>query len=262
MEVKEVLQVVTVQVNLIWEDISANIKNISTHIESLPKGIDLIVLPEMFTTGFSMQPHLFAESMDGLAVNALKNWSEKTSAAICGSFMYNENGKYYNRFIWFEPNGKCIWYDKAHLFRMGEEQLHYTAGTQRVIINYKGWKIAPFICYDLRFPVWIRKTQSFDYDLLIFVANWPHKRVKHWDLLAYARAIENQSYLIAVNRIGEDANGMQHSGHSKVVDPMGDLLYLGEELEECKVSSINYDYLSQYRNSFPVGLDADKFELS
>jgi omega-amidase len=262
MEIKEILQIATVQVNLVWEDISANIKHISKQIESIPKGVDIIVLPEMFSTGFSMQPNLFAETMDGLAVKALKNWAQTSSAAICGSFMYSENGKYFNRFIWFEPNGNCIWYDKAHLFRMGEEQLHYTAGNQRVVIDYKGWKIAPFVCYDLRFPVWIRKTQNFNYDLLIFVANWPDKRVKHWDQLACARAIENQSYLVAVNRVGIDGNGIDHSGHSKVIDPLGELLYIGEQGEECKVISIDYVHLAQYRNSFPVGLDADKFELS
>jgi predicted amidohydrolase len=262
MNKKNELSIALIQTSLVWEDYTANIQHIHEQIISLPKEIDLIVLPEMFTTGFTMRPEIFEDTIENDTHEHLLKWAQLTGAAICGSHLVKFNSHYFNRFVWVEPNGNKYFYDKAHLFRMGEEQLHYQKGNKRLIVHYKGWKIAPFICYDLRFPVWIRKTKEFDYDLLLFVANWPEKRIAHWKALTLARAIENQAYVIAVNRVGKDGNDIYHSGDTCLISPLGEVLYAVEHEAANKILSISYDTLEKYKESFPVGLDADKFEIS
>jgi predicted amidohydrolase len=230
-------------------------------LQNNPPETDIVILPEMFTTGFSMQVELFAETMDGKAFTWMKQLANKSKSAICGSFMAKENGFYFNRFLWIEPDGKFYTYDKAHLFRMGEEQKHFTKGNSQLLINYKGWKIAPFVCYDLRFPVWIRRRKDFNYDLLIFVANWPERRKMHWITLSKARAIENQSYLLAVNRVGEDGNSIYHSGDSMAVEPDGNVYYIREHEKDVAIIEVDKSKLNNYREIFPAGLDADEFYL-
>ncbi|MBC7383605.1 MAG: amidohydrolase [Bacteroidia bacterium] len=257
-----VLKVTLVQQNLIWENIEANLNNFSTLINSLKEETHVIILPEMFSTGFTMKPELYAQTMEGSAVAHLRQWAQITGAAVCGSLIIEDEGNYFNRFIWVEANGRLIQYNKAHLFRMGEEQLHYSKGSERIIINYRGWRITPFICYDLRFPVWCRRTNSFDYDLLIVVANWPEKRNLHWKVLPQARAIENQAFIITVNRTGEDGNLFFHAGDSCVFDPTGNLLFNAGKDEILKTIEINLEEVIQYRKSFPVGLDTDNFQIT
>ncbi|MFY8022384.1 MAG: amidohydrolase [Bacteroidia bacterium] len=224
------LKVCLLQQDLIWEDISANTFLFDQLIQSISSHPDIIILPEMFSTGFSMNPEKLALGMDQVLIGKMKEWAANKNAAVCGSMMIKENDLFFNRFIWVEPNGKCIYYDKKHLFRMGEENQHYTPGSERIIIHFRDWKIAPFICYDLRFPVWIRRTEAFNYDCLIFVANWPSRRTEHWKLLARARAVENQSYLVAVNRVGIDAYQVPYSGDSQVVSPLGEILFHQSEI--------------------------------
>ncbi|MDP1727909.1 MAG: amidohydrolase [Bacteroidota bacterium] len=256
------LSVTLFQQNLFWENIEANISKFAALINSSGLITDILVLPEMFSTGFSMQPEKFSQTMDGSAISAMKAWARACNAAVCGSLIISEKGKYYNRFVWVEPDGKLTYYDKGHLFRMGEEQLHYSKGNNRIIIDYKGWKIAPFICYDLRFPVWLRRSTAYNYDLILLVANWPEKRSLHWKTLTQARAIENQSYLVAVNRVGIDGNQVNHSGDSQVIKPTGDIIFTEAHNETVKTLKLNFDDLTQYRTNFPVGMDADIFELN
>ncbi len=261
MESKQELKVVLIQQDLQWEDKVANINLFDTCIKSLSAAADIIVLPEMFSTGFTMQAEVFAEEMSGRTIQKMQEWAKDSNAVICGSIIIKEDQKFFNRFIWVEPNGKIEKYDKAHLFRMGEEEQHYTRGSEQLLLNYKGWKIAPFVCYDLRFPVWLRRTEKFDFDLMIFVANWPERRSKHWDLLLQARAVENQSYVLAVNRIGNDGKQIYHSGNSAVIDPLGNIVFKLEHEAMVKEIVLSKASLDNYRESFPLGLDTDKFEI-
>lgn len=259
---KKELRITLIQQGIIWESSAANLEYLDSIIPELAGKTDIIVLPEMFNTGFSMRPHLFAEGANGIAQEKMQYWSTLTQAAICASIMVREGDAFYNRFFWFEPKPNTKTYDKAHLFRMGEEQLHYNKGNKQVIIEYANWKIAPFICYDLRFPVWNRRRPDFDYDLAIYVANWPQKRIAHWRALLLARAIENQSYVVAVNRIGEDASGILHNGASCVINMQGNVLYDANDEAVCHTISISKSELTNYREVFPVGLDADRFNLT
>ena len=261
MDSKNELRVSIIQDGIVWESCAANLQYLDQIIVNLIGKTDLIVLPEMFTTGFSMRPELFAEEINGIAQQKMQDWSSMTGAAICGSLMIKENNKFYNRFCWFEPKSNTQFYNKAHLFRMGEEQLHYEKGNSQVIIEYAGWKIAPFVCYDLRFPVWIRRKNSFNYDLLLFVANWPEKRISHWRSLLLARAIENQAVVVAVHRIGEDGNGIMHNGASCIISAAGDIIYDAKDQAICQTISLFKSDIDKYRESFPVGLDADSFEI-
>lgn len=216
------LKVTVLQINLVWENAIENRNAIEEKINSI-NNTDLIILPEMFTTGFSMTPKPLAEQMDGETLTWLKQLANKKQLAICGSLIIEENNCFYNRFIFVEPSGKIHIYNKRHLFTLAGEQFQYTAGKENTIINYKGWKIKPQVCYDLRFPVWSRNTE--EYDLLIYVANWPKQRITAWDSLLKARAIENMSYTIGVNRVGIDPNGNEYNGSSKVLDYMGEEIY-------------------------------------
>lgn len=255
------LKITLIQSILYWENIDANLKMFSNKIEVI-SDTDVIVLPEMFTTGFSMNSEKLAESMNGKTVKWMQLVANNKNAVVCGSTIIQENNRYYNRFIWMQPNGEFQTYDKKHLFRMAGEQNHFTTGTSKTIIKYKGWKICPLVCYDLRFPVWSRRVEneSEDYDVLLYVANWPAKRSHAWKSLLPARAIENQSYVIGVNRVGVDDNNLEYSGDSVVLNP------IGECLVECKENDTQTIILSgsvylNFRKELPFNKDADKFDL-
>jgi predicted amidohydrolase len=232
----------------------------------------------MFTTGFSMQPKLFAESMEGETVQWMKEVSSANKIILTGSLIIEEEGKYYNRLIWMLPNGEYGYYDKRHLFGFAEEDKHYTAGNKRLIASVKGWKINLQICYDLRFPVWARnritpieksigeEIHSADdirpeFDVLIYVANWPERRSHAWKTLLCARAIENQCYVIGVNRVGMDGNNISHSGNSLVIDPLGEVLYHMVDEEDIFTITLQKEWLNEVRNKFPFWKDADDFNF-
>jgi predicted amidohydrolase len=256
----QILRVSLVQTNLYWENKTANFN----HIQNLLHGCanpDLIVLPEMFTTGFSMNPQQFAHDEGKEVINKLTEWSKLHNSAVCGSAMVKQNAQYFNRF--FCVNQHLIaQYDKAHLFRMGQEQQHYTKGKLRTTFKLNDWIIAPFICYDLRFPVWIKRTPDFNYHVLVFVANWPERRKQHWITLLQARAIENQCFVIGVNRVGTDGNGIYHSGNSMCISATGEVLWHSEHHEMVHTVELNLTELLQYRKSFPVELDDDAFIIT
>ncbi|KOY51508.1 amidohydrolase [Polaribacter dokdonensis] len=227
---KNELHVVGIQADLVWENPSENLKYFEDKITDLPTTTDLVVLPEMFTTGFTMHPNNVAESMNGSSITWMKRLAQKFDFAIIGSLVIKEDNKFYNRLVFVHPSGKINTYNKRHSFTLAGEHKVYTSGKEILTIDYKGWKIRPLICYDLRFPVWARNTEN--YDLLIYMANWPITRIKAWDTLLKARAIENMSYTIGVNRTGSDANNYQYSGGSIIVD------FLGEELSSLAENKI------------------------
>ena len=252
------LRVTLIQSKLLWENIDANLSMFEEKISSI-ENTDVILLPEMFSTGFSMKPERFAEEMNGKTVPWMRAMAEKRNAAICGSVMIKADGKFFNRLIWFQPEGNFFTFNKRHLFRMGEENNHYTAGEKKLIVDYKGWKICPLVCYDLRFPVWSRNTEN--YDLLLYVANWPQRRNHAWKSLLVARAIENQSYVIGLNRVGDDGNKIQHSGDSSVVNAKGEILFQEADNEIIHTTELSKSELLDYRKEFPVLMDRDNFDL-
>ena len=259
----EDLRVAIIQTSLFWENKALNLSMFNDKIACINKPVDIIVLPEMFSTGFSMQSHKFAEKMDGPTVNWLKQKAKEKNTTITGSIIIEENGNYYNRLLWVTPEEKVLYYNKRHLFRMAGEQEHYSSGINRKVAELKGWKIALMVCYDLRFPVWSRRSAAFDYDAMIFVANWPQRRSHPWNILLAARAIENQSYVIGVNRIGEDGNGIMHSGDSAVYDFKGEKLsQLKPFVEKTEIVVLRKKDLFDFRNSFPAHLDADSFHIN
>ncbi len=246
-----------VQTQLFWEDIDANLLHLSNSLDSVDR-TDVVVLPEMFTTGFSMRPELFAKTSTEKGLPWMQHLSERLDAAVMGSLMYEKDGKYYNAMAFVSPRKAPQFYYKRHLFSPGEESRHYTAGKEKLVVEYQGWKICPQICYDLRFPVFSRNTEN--YDLLVYSANWPEKRNFAWQQLLRARAIENQCYVIACNRIGEDGNGVNHIGNSCIVNYMGEEIGFGQEQ---KIFRFNLDKtsLEEYRKQFPVLEDRDDFIL-
>ena len=255
------LNVFIIQSNVVWENISLNLTNFEQKIAEAPKNTDLIVLPEMFSTGFHPFPEKVSETMSGTAVIWMKNIAKNTNSAICGSLVIAENDKFYNRFVFITPDGLLYYYDKRHLFRMSNEFETFTPGTTSIIINYKGWRIKPLICYDLRFPVWSRNKN--DYDVLMYVANWPTSRQTQWHTLLLARAIENQAYVVAVNRIGTDGNNFEYAGDSLVIDPKGDVIQQFDlNTDKSGLATLNNELITKYRKTFPVHLDADKFEIT
>jgi omega-amidase len=251
------LKITVIQPNIIWENPQANLEKYSKWIESIEE-TDLIVLPEMFTTGFSMEPEKLKETMAGPSVNWMKTVAAKKNAVVLGSLIIKDENKTVNRALWVFPNGEIRKYDKRHLFTMGEENLHYHPGKEKLIVEYKGWKFCPLVCYDLRFPVWARNTE--DYDVLIYVANWPSPRHHVWKNLLISRAIENQSYCIGVNRIGIDGNGLKYSGDSVLVSPKGKGFFLGEG-EHVKTFELSYSELHKFREKFPLLNDRDSFDF-
>ena len=252
---KNELKIVGIQAALVWENPEQNIAFFEKKINTLEAGFDLIVLPEMFTTGFTMHPKKVAEKMNGFAVSWMQKIAKEKQAAICGSLVISAADKFYNRFIFVHPTGEIETYNKRHSFTLAGEDKVYTSGTEKIIIEYKGWRICPLICYDLRFPVWARNTEN--YDLLIYVANWPIARIKAWDTLLKARAIENMSYVIGVNRTGKDGNNYEYSGNSILLD------CLGEELSSLKNNEVgivtaNFVKSEQDRIRKKLGFLADK----
>lgn len=260
------LKISIIQTELIWENVSANLDLFDNLIEGIDAEPDVIVLPEMFSTGFSMNAEKLAESMEGETVKWMAHVAGRKRSVITGSLIIREEGRYYNRLIWMNPDGKHQFYNKKHLFSMGEENNHYCPGDEKLIVHYKGWKICPLICYDLRFPVWSRNRMQcdvFDYDILIYTANWPEKRSYAWEQLLIARAIENQAYVVGVNRIGKDGNDINHSGDSGVFDFMGNKLSsLGKFENKVETVGLFLQDLYQYRKSFPALSDADAFAFS
>lgn len=258
------LSITTIQTNLIWEDKAANLYALEQKINSIQDPTEIVVLPEMFSTGFSMQPSLFAETMEGETLNWMKKVSTQNKIILTGSIIIEEEGKYYNRLIWMLPNGEYGYYDKRHLFAFGQEDKFYNAGNKRLIAEVKGFKINLQVCYDLRFPVWARqqnKSGGMEYDVLIYIANWPEKRSHAWKTLLCARAIENQCYVVGVNRVGTDGNNIYHSGNSLVIDPLGQVLYHMPDDEDVNTVTISKDYLNEVREKFPFWKDGDGFSL-
>ncbi len=262
------LTITTIQSNLIWEDKLANLKMLEEKIANIKEKTEVVVLPEMFTTGFSMKPELFAEDMKGETIKWMKRISNEHGIVLTGSVIIEEEEKYYNRLIWMLPNGQFGYYDKRHLFALSEEEKHYSFGNKRLIASVKGWKINLQICYDLRFPVWARqapinKTEGAapEYDALIYIANWPECRSHAWKTLLCARAIENQCYAIGVNRVGNDGNNIYHSGNSLVIDPLGQELYHMADIEDVSTITLQKEGLEDIRTRFPFWKDADFFHI-
>jgi omega-amidase len=254
------LNVTIIQTDLTWHDVGKNCARFDGLIRSLKETTDLVLLPEMFSTGFTMEPAACAEEMDGLAVKRLMEWAREKNADVAGSVAIRDDGRYYNRLVWARPGGSVIACDKRHLFRMAGEERVYTAGGAKAIIELNGWKIRPFICYDLRFPVWSRN-KNLEYDIAVYVANWPEKRAAHWKGLLRARAIENQCYVIGVNRIGVDGNGISYCGDSAVIDYAGNTIFEKGNVECAATVGLSFGGLADYRRTFPAWKDADDFTL-
>lgn len=254
------LNISIVQSDLRWEEIDKNLDYHYSLIKNLKDKTDIVVLPEMFTTGFSLHAEQLAETMDGKSVEWIIQTSKKLSFVITGSIIIKESDNFYNRMIWAQPDGKLFYYDKRHLFRMGGEHKHYSFGNTKVIVNYKGWNIRLLVCYDLRFPVWSRNKQ--DYDIAIYIANWPITRADAWKTLLSARAMENQAYIVGVNRCGIDGMNLSYSGDSRIIGPDGKIISACDEYKEQVITtSISKGVLSTLQQSFPVHLDSDNFEI-
>jgi len=257
------LNIALIQTNPIWHDPQGNLDLFGSLIEPLPK-VDLIVLPEMFTTGFTMETKQMSEKPGGPTFEWMVKTSKETGAVIVGSYILNDHGKYFNHLVWARPNGQTGSYNKRHLFRMANEDQYFSSGYQKTVFEIKGWQILPLICYDLRFPVWSRNSHEGDelsYDLLLYVANWPQPRIEAWNALLKARAIENLCFTVGVNRIGNDNNGIRYNGHSGIYGPKGESVLFMEEKNMAGICTIESDYLKNYRSHFPAFLDADSFEI-
>ncbi len=248
-----------IQTSLIWENAAANRKHLQEKINSITEDVDLVVLPEMFTTGFSMHPENIAEKMDGETVQWMKSLASGGNFAICGSVIIQENKNYYNRFLFVFPSGEVMHYDKRHLFSLAGEDKVYTRGQERVIVDYRAFKICLLVCYDLRFPVFSRNTENFD--AVLYVANWPKPRIMAWDALLKARAIENMCYVVGVNRVGEDANGHEYTGHSQVFDFLGNPLVEVAEKETVLLAELQKGPMLEMRSKLSFLKDRDAFEI-
>jgi len=249
-----------IQTSLFWEDKGANLAMLAKKIMGIEEYTEIIVLPEMFSTGFSMQPEKFAETMDGPTVEWMRRISAEKKVILTGSLIIKEEENYYNRLIWILPNGELGYYDKRHLFAFAGEDQHYSAGNKRLIASVKGWKINLQICYDLRFPVWARQ-QGDEYDVLLYVANWPEKRSHAWKTLLTARAIENQCITMGVNRVGLDGNNIAHSGDSLIVGPLGEVLFHCAYEEAIFNITLQKEEITNARTQFPFWKDADFFHI-
>jgi predicted amidohydrolase len=254
------LTVTVVQADLHWHNIPANLEMFSTIIDGLESGSDLIVLPEMFTTGFTMDAETYAESMDGPSVTWLASTAARRNATVCGSIIVHHDDRFLNRFIFMNPDGNYVTYDKRHLFRLAGEHEHYSAGDELITFKLNDWRVRPMICYDLRFPVWSRNTDS--YDLLLYVANWPNRRHLAWETLLRGRAVENISYVVGVNRTGTDGNSLPYSGGSAIIDYTGATLIDLEDRRDTATVTLQLEPLRKFREKFPFHVDADKFNLA
>ena len=293
------ISVTIIQTDLKWEDKKANLRDLEEKILSIRENTELVVLPEMFSTGFSMNPEKLAEDMNGPTLAWMRDVAARKRIILTGSIIIKEEEDYFNRLIWMLPNGNYGFYDKRHRFAFAGEDEHYTAGRKRLLTSVKGWKILPLVCYDLRFPVWSRQTPvrhpdpadrdpadrdpadqdhqdhqdqtsaiqetagdpALEYDILLYVANWPARRSLAWKTLLRARAIENQSYVIGVNRVGDDGNNIHHSGDSMIIDPLGEILYERSEDQDVHTITLQEDNLTEVRRRFPFWRDADHFSI-
>jgi omega-amidase len=268
------LTITGIQSTLHWENKKANLQMFEGKIFSISQKTEIVVLPEMFSTGFSMQPKKFAETMEGETLQWMKQVAAKKKIILTGSLMIKDppqgDEAYYNRLVWVLPNGNVGHYDKRHLFAYADEDQHYTPGRKRLICSVNGWKINLLVCYDLRFPVWSRQSpppsgevrRGLEYDALIYVANWPEKRVHAWTTLLRARAIENQCYVIGVNRTGDDGNKIHYTGESMAIDPMGEILYHKKDEEDLFTVTLDRSVLEKTREKFPFWRDADNFYIT
>jgi omega-amidase len=260
------LTISIIQTNLHWENKAANLRMLEDKIKNREDATEIMVLPEMFTTGFSMNPSVFAETMEGETVAWMKRISAEEKIILTGSVIIKEDNKFYNRLVWMLPNGQYGQYDKRHLFGFAKEDEHYNAGSKRLIAQVKGWKINLQVCYDLRFPIWARQqpneNKEAEFDILIYVANWPERRSHAWKTLLCARAIENQCYVIGVNRVGDDGNNIYHSGNSMIIDPLGQVLYHKADEEDMFTLKLEKENLQEVRHKFPFLRDGDSFTIN
>jgi omega-amidase len=255
------MKIALVQFDIAWENRKVNLKKIESMLSDCPSGTDLVILPEMFNTGFSMNPAGLSEKPGSLTYKWMEEMAVRLNAAICGSYIVEQSGSYFNRWVFVSENKELVIYDKRHLFSPGGEDRLFTQGNARIVFQYRGLRILPTVCYDLRFPVWMRNRN--DYDLLINSSNWPAPRQDVWKTLLKARAIENQCYVAGVNRTGIDGAGIKYSGESAILGPKGEILSAGGEDTECIVfSEINEEELSDFREKFPVLNDADDFTIN
>ncbi len=254
------LHITLIQSDLVWEDKVANLQHFEQLIAEISGAKHIVVLPEMFNTGFSMAPEQFAETMEGPTVKWMTAMAVKHRCILTGSAMIEEEGRYYNRMLWVQPDGQIAHYDKRHLFAYGGEDAHYTPGDRRLIVSVNGWRINLLICYDLRFPVWARNKNA-DYDVLIYVANWPETRSLAWKTLLQARAIENMSYVVGVNRVGTDGKGLKYSGDSSVFGPLGEVLWQESGKTSIYTVTLDKEVLTDVRTRLPFLKDADNFIL-
>ncbi len=252
------LKVTLIQADLAWEDIDANLAAFEKRISDLSDETHLIVLPEMFTTGFSMNPMALAEDMQGRTVAWLREMARGKGAAVVGGAMIREGERYVNRLLWASPDGRLQWYDKRHLIGIAGEDRAYSPGWEKLIVSVRGWRICPFICYDLRFPIWLRNLERPPYDLALFIANWPAVRAYHWRTLLLARAIENQCFVVGVNRVGTDGNGHDYCGDSAVIDPLGNILFQKKDVPAVHTATLPHAIVEECRRTFPVLEDADR----
>lgn len=269
------LTISVIQTHLHWENKPANLQMLEEKIMSIAEKTELVVLPEMFSTGFSMRPEELAETMEGETVQWMKRIAAQKKVILTGSVIIKEESadgqvNYYNRLIWMLPNGQYGVYDKRHRFAYAGEDDHYTAGSKRLIASVKGWKINLLVCYDLRFPVWARQqtrnvstslSAGPEYDVLVYVANWPERRIQAWKTLLQARAIENQCYVVGANRVGDDGNKIHYSGESMIIDPLGEVLYTKKDEEDIYTITLEKTQLDSVREKFPFWKDADAFMI-
>ena len=255
------LKITLIQSTLHWESTDANLAMFEEKIWQIKEKTDIITLPEMFTTGFSMNAQSLAEPMNFKDMKWLKQQATQTKAVVTGSVIIRDGEKYYNRLFWAEPDGTISYYDKRHLFRMAGEDEVYSAGEKKLIKEVKGWKVFPLVCYDLRFPVWSRNVNNA-YDLLLYVANWPAARSAAWKILLQARAVENLCYVAGVNRVGEDGNKHYYSGDSSIINYKGDVLFTEADKEVIHTHTISHAELQAFRQKFPAHLDADDFTIN
>lgn len=259
------LTISLIQQDLLWEDTEQNLDRFAAILSELPETYDLILLPEMFNTGFSMNVEKIAEAPGGKTMQWMADTASQKRCVVAGTLVIRENGRYFNRLVWMRPDGTFEAYDKRHLFRFGGEHLSFAAGKKQLVVEIKGWKVCPLVCYDLRFPVWSRnlyREGRHGYDLLIFLANWPESRIRVWKSLLVARAIDNQCYVAGVNRTGTDGNGIVHPGDSMVVDHRGQVLAaLPAHAEAFHTVTLDYQALAGFRAKFPVAMDWDDFNI-
>lgn len=255
------MRISILQTDIAWEDKEANLVRLHNKLNELRGKTDLVILPEMFSTGFTMRSKELAEPVDGYTITTLRSWAVEYGIALAGSYIASENGKCYNRAFFLTPQNEAFYYDKKHLFRVAHEEDYFSAGDKKIIIPYQGWNICLLVCYEVRFPVWSRNVQN-EYDLLIYVANWPTPRRHAWNTLLAARAIENMTYVCGANRVGTDGNGLHYNGGSAIYSPKGKAIAMATDDQEDMITmDLSLDQLNAFREKFPAWMDADKFEI-